>query len=70
LFIKQQDFCKKNKFQKKQKIYIVIYRDDQQTKFYTDGVKEAIELHGTPSCQRKLTSVRYFDVSEVSTIFE
>ncbi|CAF4424900.1 unnamed protein product [Rotaria socialis] len=30
--------------------------DDQQIKFYTDGVKQAIELYGTPSCQRKLIS--------------
>ena len=32
-------------------------RDDQQTKFYTDGVKQAIELYGTPSCKRKLLAV-------------
>jgi activating signal cointegrator complex subunit 2 len=31
--------------------------DDQQIQFYTDGVKQAIELHGTPSCKRKLISV-------------
>ncbi|CAF5222825.1 unnamed protein product, partial [Rotaria magnacalcarata] len=30
--------------------------DDQQIKFYTDGVKQAIELYGTPSCKRKLSS--------------
>ncbi|CAF2635981.1 unnamed protein product [Rotaria sp. Silwood2] len=29
--------------------------DDQQIKFYTDVVKQAIEIHGTPSCKRKLT---------------
>ena len=33
-------------------------RDDEQIQFYTDGVKQAIELHGTPSCKRKLISVR------------
>ncbi|CAF1603675.1 unnamed protein product [Adineta ricciae] len=33
--------------------------DDQQAKFYTDGVKQAIELYGTPSCKRKLLAVTY-----------
>ncbi|CAF1137686.1 unnamed protein product [Rotaria sordida] len=32
--------------------------DDQQIEFYTDGVKQAIEVYGTPSCKRKLTSVK------------
>ncbi|CAF1091823.1 unnamed protein product [Adineta steineri] len=30
--------------------------DEEQVKFYTDAVKEAIELYGTPSCKQKLKS--------------
>jgi len=31
-----------------------LIRDEQQIKFYSDGVRQSIELYGTPSCKRKL----------------
>lgn len=76
LYMKQQDFCKK--INSNVLVFYIenlfnIFRDNEQIKFYRDGVKQAIEYYGTPSCKQKLNpekiSVRYLRITTDFSFF-